>query len=70
MVISGTVQTSGAPVVISSKGNKMTINSSAVIKSGTLGNLYDDAALDPVISPNATIRNMEGHGKLLGQNWN
>ena len=70
MVISGTVQTSGAPVVISSKGNKMTINSSAVIKSGTLGNLYDDAALDPVISPNATIQNMEGHGKLLGQYWN
>ena len=69
MTISGTVKTTNAPIIISSKGNKMTITNTANLNSGTLGTLYDNATQAPVINQNATISNMEGHGKLLGQDF-
>ena len=69
MNISGTIKTVDAPIVISSKGNKMTITEAANINSGAEGILYDNATLDPEISQNASIRNMKGRGKLNGQNW-
>ena len=69
MAVAGSIKTTDAPVVISSKGNQLVIKSTANINSGSLGNLYNDTPVSPIINQNATIHNMEGHGSLLGQYW-
>ncbi len=74
------VTSTGGQVVISSKGDngKLTITNGATISSGsgTRGILYVEPAstghagqLDPSIGTSATIHRMDGHGKLLGRNW-
>ncbi len=64
MNVSGSITTKNAPIIISNKGDKLTVTKDAKLVSGTVGNLFDNGSEDAAISSNATITNMEGHGKL------
>ena len=64
MNVSGSITTKNAPIIISNKGDKLTVTKDAKLVSGAVGNLFDNGSEDAAISSNATITNMEGHGKL------
>jgi hypothetical protein len=64
MNVSGSITTKNAPIIISNKGDKLTVTKDAKLVSGTVGNLFDNGSEDAAISSNATITNMEGHCKL------
>jgi hypothetical protein len=61
------MKTTDAPIVVSSKGNKLIVTDTANFNSGSVGNLYDRGSEDASLSKKATYTNMEGHGKLYGQ---
>ncbi len=67
LVVSGSMKTTDAPIVVSSKGNKLIVTDTANFNSGKVGILYDNATEDASLSKKATYTNMEGHGKLYGQ---
>ena len=65
MNVSGSIKTTNAPIIVSSKGDKLTVTSTANLNSGTKGNLFVHLDTpDPSVSASATLTNMEGHGKL------
>ena len=64
MNVSGSIKTTNAPIVVSNKGAKLTVASTANLNSGTEGNLFDNGSETASVSSSATLKNMKGHGKL------
>ncbi len=65
--VAGAIKTTNKKVIVSHKGKKLTVTSTANLNSGDEGILFDNGSETASISPDATLVNMKKHGKLFGQ---